>query len=104
MLKCTGEPVPILKPFKAVFSYNIHTPHQPDDVRMQFVLDDEPTIVESTKDEIFVNGVPFRDWIEQSTEKITKYTIQKLLHTMVISAVCGEDRYLKLLKEETNEK
>lgn len=104
MLKCAGEPVPILKPFKAVLTYDISTPNQPLDKVMKLRIVDEDTIVESTGNEILVNGVPFGKWAEKASEEFTNRTMRKILHTMVISAVYGEDRYLKLLKEETNEK
>lgn len=99
MLKCAGEPVPILKPFKAIFSYDISTPNQPLDKVMKLRMVDKDTIIESTGNEIFINGVDFLEWIEQESEKFTPEKIQRVLKTMVISAVYGEDRYLKQQKE-----
>lgn len=99
MLTHMGKPVPILKPFKADFTYNIHTEHQPKDVQMAVSIVDSPVVVESTGNRILVDGVPYLEWIEKEAEKITIYTIQKILKTMVISAVYGEGRYLKQLNK-----
>lgn len=95
MLTHMGKPIPILKPFEAKFNCEVHTPSQPKDVTMALTLVDEPLTIESTKDDILVNTIPYLMWIEQYQEKITPQQISKLLRTMVISAVYGEDRYLK---------
>lgn len=99
MLTHMGEPVPILKPFKARFNCEVHTPNQPKDVTIALTLVDEPLVIESTKDDILVNDVPYLTWVDQQQEKITPQQLHKLLRTMVISAVYGEDRYLKQLNK-----
>lgn len=99
MLKCAGIPVPILKPFKAVFTYDISTSNQPVDKAMKLCMVDEDTVIESTGNEISVNGIPFHEWVEKASEEFTNRTMVKILKTMVISAVYGEDRYLKQQKE-----
>ena len=99
MQTITGEPVPILKPFEAKFIAQIWTWNQPYDKCMSIEFLDEPPTISSEKGEVQVDGLALEQWLDlQCTEqKLRAY--RNLLKTMVISALCGEDRYLKLKGE-----
>jgi hypothetical protein len=90
-----GEPIPILKPFEAEFIAQIWTPSQPCDKCMSLLFLDESTTISSEKGEVLINGASLEGWLDSQTtdNKLREY--RKLLKTMVISALYGEDRYLK---------